>query len=252
MDRPAAGLDDEAPPRPPDVVVDLDFEQSYVAPGVVIAGATNHGSAQVTVSVTTQSGGRITRADGPDSPSALRLPAYDGETPGAAAVMVVRSRGAEDQLAPGTRGFEFGASFDLDDVSSGSESDNGDNLLQRGLFADDAQFKLQVDHGVVSCRVAGAAGEALARSRRQVVRGVWYRADCTRVGRTVRLVVSRLDDQPTVVETVTVAARTGAVRMPASVPLAIGGKVAPDGLITASASDQFNGLIDDVVLRILS
>jgi hypothetical protein len=59
---------------------------------------------------------------------------------------------------PGSRDFEFGAGFSLDTKSTGDHADNGDNLIQRGLFGDKAQYKIQVDKGKVSCRIKGSGG----------------------------------------------------------------------------------------------
>jgi hypothetical protein len=74
-------------------------------------------------------------------------------------------------LDPGDRDFEFGASFRLDEESSGSEADGGDNLLQRGTFASPGQLKLQLDHRVPSCAgSSGPTGRPSWRWRRQSIR----------------------------------------------------------------------------------
>ena len=237
-------------PVSPARVVNLDFEDSYTVPGGVVAAADNGGSAKVAASVVTSDGGRITRARGVASSSALRFPAFSqGPTP--AAVLLLRQKGATDVLSPGEHDFSFGADFNLDPVSSGSATDNGDNLVQRGLSSDAAQYKLQLDHGTPSCRVAGSAGEALAAAPDPVVTGGWYRVSCRRTGDTLVLVVRRLGDSgPESKETTTVQAPTGSVEMPPEVPLSVGGKVSPGGEITVSATDQFNGLVDNVFLEL--
>lgn len=231
-------------------VLDLDFEGSFTAPGAVVGRVESRGSEPVTITVATSAGGRITRARGFDSASALRFPAYSpGPTP--AAVVLVRGTDADDLLSPGERPFLFGADVDLDAVSSGSPTDNGDNVVQRGLSAEDAQYKLQLDHGTPSCRVAGTAGVAFVAAPAPVQRGSWYRLTCRRSADTLTLVVRRLDESgPGAEQTTTVRAPTGSVRMDAGVPVSIGGKVAANGEITTSATDQLNGLVDNVRLEL--
>ena len=63
-----------------------------------------------------------------------------------------------DRLEPGTARFTFGADVKLDAVNDGGDYDNGNNVVQRGRFNDTTQFKLQIDAGKASCRVAGAKG----------------------------------------------------------------------------------------------
>jgi hypothetical protein len=69
----------------------------------------------------------------------------------------VENEGATDVLEARLGDFRFGAAFRLDAVSQGSRADNGDNLVQRGLSGDPAQYKLQLDGRVPACRVQGAA-----------------------------------------------------------------------------------------------
>ncbi len=221
-----------------------------LAPGAVVADVPNAGDGSVRTEITTSAGGRITRGTGPAGEAALRFPAYvaQGQTP--AAVLIVRPQGTPDPLSPGTRPFELGADVNLDPDSSGSATDNGDNVLQRGLFSDPAQYKLQLDHGVASCRIAGASGEALVSGPAPIDRGRWYRLSCRRSGDQVTLTQRPLagggDEQ-----VATVTAPTGRVEFPSGVPLTAGGKVSAAGDVTVSETDQFNGLMDGISLRLL-
>jgi hypothetical protein len=150
-------------------------------------------------------------------------------------------------LSPGDRDFEFGAAFELDPESSGSEADNGDNLLQRGSFNDPGQYKIQLDHGVPSCRVAGDAGVLFVEADEAVDPGAWYSVSCRRAGDEVTLTVTPYADQDDG-ESWRATGPTGTVPF-GDQPLSVGGKVDPSGTPVASA-DQFNGAVDDVFLRI--
>jgi hypothetical protein len=231
-------------------VLDLDFEQTFTPPGAVVARVENTGSSAVVASVVTSGGGRITRARGFDSSSALRFPAYrPGTTP--AAVLLLWDRSGTDRFSPAERPFVFGADVELDEVSSGSPSDNGDNVVQRGLSADTSQYKLQLDRARPSCRVAGSAGVAFVKAPTPIRPGVWYRVSCRRSADTLLLDVRRLGQAgPGAEQTVAVRAPTGSVTMARGVPVSVGGKTAADGKITTSSTDQFNGLVDNVLFEL--
>jgi hypothetical protein len=247
-----AGVNPSARPAPAGSVLDLDFEQSYVAPGAVVASAENGTPVPVRTTISTSAGGRITRTEGADSSSALRFPRYTARTTPAAVLLLWETDG-EDRLSPGDRSFSFGADFSLDAVSSGSPADNGDNLVQRGLSTDAVQYKIQIDRGIASCRIAGTAGEAVLEAKAEVLRGTWYRVECRRRGSSLTLVLEQLGRSgPGSRAKVTATAPTGTVEVAAAVPLAIGGKVAADGTVTASSTDQFNGVIDNVRFALLN
>lgn len=240
------GVHPSARPAPAGSVLDLDFEQSYVAPGAVVASAENRMPVPVRTAIATSAGGRIIRAEGADSSSALRFPRYAAGTT-SAAVLLLWVQGDGDLLSPGDRAFSFGADFRLDAVSSGSPADNGDNLVQRGLSTDATQYKIQIDHGVPSCRIAGTAGEAVLTAEVAVLRDTWYRVTCRRHGSALALVLEQLAGSgPSARSRVTATLPTGPVSMAVGVPLAVGGKVAADGTVTESATDQFNGVVDNV------
>lgn len=181
--------------------------------------------------------------------SALRFPAYAEEDPGLAALRVVA--GAEDDpLSPGTADFRIGVDFRLNAVSQGSAVDNGNNLVQRGLYDDVAQYKLQVDGRRVSCRVKGASGTVEVSGAR-VATGRWFRVACTRRERAVTLRLVRLDTGR--VRQWRASGRTGDVSAEeATVPLSVGAKLYADGSLVDSDSDQFNGRLDNAFLNVAS
>jgi hypothetical protein len=208
----------------------------------------NSGSLDATVKVSTAGGGAIQA--GPDSDGAASgdYPAWDGTSPFQRAAVTVLSNEAGDPLSPGTRDFEFGASFSLDSKSAGGGQDNGDNLIQRGLYGDKAQYKIQVDSGHVSCRVKGSGGASMVRSSIAVTRNAWYSTSCARDGDRLVLKVQRPDGTT---ETKSVVLKAGSVTMKSSsIRLSVGAKVGAGGSVIAGGADQFNGLIDDAYVTI--
>ena len=161
--------------------------------------------------------------------------------------MLVATEASSGALDPGAEAFTFGASFKLDEKSSGSEADNGDNLVQRGTFDSPGQLKIQLDHGVPSCRVKGAEGEAFVKADGPVDPGAWYSVTCERNGSDLELTVKAYDDGAGG-GTWRTTAPTGAIaaRRPAAHDR---GKTGPDGTPVASP-DQFNGSVDDVFFRV--
>lgn len=209
---------------------------------------TNTGSLDATVKVSTAGGGAIQA--GPDSDGAASgdYPAWDGTSPFQRAAVTVLSNQGGDPLSPGTRDFEFGASFTLDTKSTGGHQDNGDNLMQRGLYADKGQYKLQVDGGKVSCRVKGSSHAQILRSSTSVKRNAWYSTSCARDDGKLVLKMTRPDGS---VETKSVRFTAGNVVMKSpSIRLAVGAKVEASGAVMAGGADQFNGLIDDAYVTI--
>lgn len=222
--------------EPAEAALSFDFEADDV-------GAL--GSDGLDVAAVTRDGGILTLESGPDG-RALRFPTYEG-TDARRAVLTVRADD-EEQLEPGTADFTFGADLWLDAVSEGTEFDNGNNVLQRGLFSDGAQFKLQVDRGTASCRVAGEAGEVVVTASEPLRLEQWYRVECSRTGEQVRLLLTALEGDENAVETV-VEGPTGAVLFDAATPLTLGAKTDAAGVVPAS-SDQFNGAMDNVEIVI--
>jgi hypothetical protein len=235
---------DDRPPRPQGSLV-LDFETGPSL-GQTVETVTNEGSDPVDVVVATSGVAQVESVEGPDGSRAVRFPAYTGAAvaPAAALVATADDTGA---LSPLDRDFTFGASFELDEESSGSEADDGDNLVQRGSFGDPGQFKIQLDHGVPSCRIVGDTGEVFVEAGEAVRPGVWYSVSCERDSSEVGLTLTPYDDQDER-ETWRATGSTGTISFEAQ-PLSVGGKVTPQGVPVASA-DQFNGAVDDVFLRI--
>lgn len=233
--------------------LDLDFEGRAASLGAIIPSATNVGTHEVRTSVSTAAGGRIRLEVGSEGGHALRFPAFNGEGDTPSSALLVHALGAEDFLSPRRRDFGFGADFWLDEESSGTLTDNGDNLIQRGLFEDLAQYKLQIDAGVPSCRVAGRRGEAFVRADGPVAREEWHRVECRREGDQVTMTLAvRTDGGWGPVRSWETTASLGGVRMPdRAVPLSIGSKVNTAGDIVTSSTDQFNGVIDNVHFTIL-
>ncbi|WP_309647981.1 hypothetical protein [Nocardioides sp.] len=231
----------------PRVNLFLAFDDSVGVEGSVVPRVENTGTAPVDIELVTQSGGRIVRENGPTE-GAGRFPALDRSK---AAAVVVRSTGPNDALSPGTRTFRFGADFRLDAESDGLPTDNGDNLVQRGLFDGPAQYKLQIDQGYASCRVAGDRGAVLARAPMPVETDQWYRVTCLRQGDSLKLNLLKEDDgEWDSLGPWTASGRIGLVRLARGAPLSIGAKTLAGGEIVRSGPDQFNGAVDNVQFKL--
>jgi hypothetical protein len=242
------GGDEDTPPAhraAPKAPFMLDFE-SMPTVGDEVSTVSNAGSADVKVEVRSTGGASVEAVEGPDGGHAVRFPAYSGAAAAPAAVLVATEQSGH-ALDPGADGFTFGASFQLDEKSSGSEADNGDNLVQRGTFDSPGQLKIQLDHDVPSCRVKGDAGEAFVKADGPVDPGAWYSVTCERKGSDLELTVKAYDDG-TGGGSWHTSAPTGNITMD-DLPLTIGGKTGPDGTPVASP-DQFNGAVDDIFFRV--
>lgn len=227
----------------------LEFED-LAGTGAVGPGATplvSVGERPATVRAATSAGGRVRPAPGPEGEGlAARFPAFDPADP-RTAVLTVALGGEGPGLDPGLRDFAFGVDFALDPESEGSRTDNGNNLVQRGLFVDNAQYKLQVEKGQVSCRIAGDAGEVVVKSVVPIEPGEWYRASCSRLGDIVSLELGPVGGDG---RRVVASGATGSVRMAPDTPLVIGGKASARGEAVRGDSDQFNGRLDNVHLDV--
>lgn len=229
----------------------LDFDGYSAAAGRTTSGASvriaHQGPDAVTAATRTASGGTVASVADGQGGRAVRLPAFGSAARGVVGVTAAPPRGTAHPLDPGTDDFRFGARFALDARSSGGPQDNGDNLVQRGLWGDPGQYKIQVDRKRLSCRVAGTRGEVFVVSPATIEPGRWYTARCVRHADTVTLSVA--SSGATTVET-TRTGRIGAVSSPATTPLAVGGKMTRAGKAVLGDSDQLNGMIDDVVVSI--
>jgi Laminin G domain len=203
------------------------------------------GDTSVDVEVADADGGKAKVVAGPDAalPTAVQFPSYGGLLSYPRAVLSIMPTSG-DAFSPGSSDFRYGAVFRLNDVSSGGDLDNGDNVFQRGLYFDGSQFKLQVDHGYPSCVVRGSEGRVKVRSGSRVTANEWYRATCSRVGSKVSLAVTTYGGGDTVRDDST--GDTGTLSFPASRPASIGGKLTALSDIVLNASDQLNGAVAKV------
>ncbi|MGA8210000.1 MAG: hypothetical protein WB441_06600 [Nocardioidaceae bacterium] len=233
---------------PPGLVLTADG-----TPGMTVTGAGQFrasGATKVSIGVPVLSDGRASLASGPGGalPRAVRFPGYvaSGGYPRAVLRLAPTAGGGLD---PGAADFRFGAVVRLDQTSSGRSDDNGDNVFQRGLWNEGAQFKLELDSARPACAVRGSAGRVVVHSSVWIPRGVWYRLTCTRVQGVVTVEAVRYGSTATPVRT-SVAAPTGTLTFATGRPVAVGGKLTPAGGIDAAASDQFNGEIAQVFAEV--
>jgi hypothetical protein len=227
------------PPPDPQLLLTFDDQEPGSAAGRDIQG---EGSAAAEISLLTLGKQKATFVKGHQGGIALRMPAYSGETGGSFNALRIEP---EEWLSPGLSNFNFGADVRLDALSNGTAIDNGDNVMQRGLYADAAQYKIQVDKHHPSCVVRGADGAVVVKSKVLLNPSKWYRLTCFRADKTVKLTVQDLDgnQQPDVIEK---TGPIGSLDMIGSEPLSVGAKIGDDGEIIGSSTDQFNGWIDNI------
>lgn len=172
--------------------------------------------------------------------------ARDAQPPRAVASALSRPPGP-DPLSPGRSDFRYGATFTKDAQSKGTDVDNGDNLLQRGLASDTYQFKLELDDDRPRCQVKGSEGTLGVRADVEVRAGTWYSVECERHGDALRVTVI-IDPRGT--GNVHTAEKVGPIGEldwdGTQTPIAIGGKLAADKSVIRMATDQFNGLMSRV------
>ncbi len=230
----------------------LPFNQKL---GVAVK-VNNAGASSTVQQVRSENGGGLSfEASYSSGRNALRYPAYDGAASGPRAVLAVTSSGTTDALNPRGRAFTIGADIRLDPANEGSYGDNGNNVLQRGLYDQASQYKIQVDHDQASCRVKGRGGSTILVSSRTIATGSWYQLTCRRINVTgpdrftfaVRSI--RSDGSLGAATTVSSMAATGKLSFPSTTPLSVGGKL-NDDLSIVGASDQFNGKIDNAYFRV--
>ncbi|WP_323791436.1 hypothetical protein [Nocardioides sp.] len=236
----------------------LTFEDT-AGPGSVVPDTSNRGSAATSITVSTRAGGRLVAAVGLDG-VAVRFPGVRLDRPEASqAALLVRpvlAPGDPDPFAPADHDFVFGADILLDAASEGA-SDNGDNVVQRGLYVDDSQFKLQIDHRRPSCRFAGSEGAVVVRADTIAVPGDWYRLACSRTGTELALVMSRWSGGAwSETGRWTEQGDVGALDFAAAkgtevAPVSVGAKADARGDIPRSSGDQFNGAIDNVYVDVM-
>jgi hypothetical protein len=203
------------------------------------------GDAELGVGVVNAHGGSLRVVAGPSDelPRAISFPssADSGVSPRA----VVRlNAGAGGALSPRASGFTFGAVLRASGRPGGDTAHQGDNVFQRGRYADSAMFKLQIDDGRASCVVRGRAGRVMVRSSVSLAAGVWHRVTCSRFGPRLVVQVARYASGE-VIDRSTTSGATGDVAFASSIPASIGGKLRASGRLAAD-TDQFNGDIASV------
>lgn len=228
--------------------------QSSAASGSAIDTASAFGTVGVHVDVVTLDGGVLRVATGTQAKAAFDYPAFTRSSTPPRAVMRVRNSGTADDLAPGRADFTIGADFELDPLSTGSSVDNGDNLIQRGTFGSQSQYKIDADGGKVSCRIKGSSGVVIVKSSARVTDGLWYQTRCSRVGTAVTLDVKEYRrDGTTRRFSDTRRGDTGSLTWAnRRTPLSVGGKLTARGTIVRSSTDQFNGSIGRLIFRTYS
>ncbi|WP_446212764.1 LamG-like jellyroll fold domain-containing protein [Micromonospora sp. IBSANI012] len=170
---------------------------------------------------------RASRPSGTGTSPAIAFPAS-----GSAVIQVPDAA----HLNPGTQDFTIST---LVKVTSGQVT-SGANLMQKGVFADPAQWKLQLDSGKPGCRIAGTgadgAASLLLTADASIADQGWKFVQCKRRGDVLSLIVGA--------ETVKTA--TGATMdITNAAKVNIGAKGA--GLTN---NDQFRGEMDNAVFSI--
>jgi hypothetical protein len=252
--------------------IDLTFDHGASSP------LTNAGAYGDDVEVSLVMAGTKTARtiQGPDG-TGIGLPPFSATAGSPQTVIRISNRdpAGGDRLDPATKDFVFGANFELDQAPTSQEPsdvDDGDNLMQRGLYGDRSQYKIELDTRSPTCTLHGRAGRTGYRGVLDmhtapgfpaggVGSGSWYQVRCARTGpSSAQLTVSQLDQDGSVTHTWTTSDIEPA--MPAGpildltpaepgTPLSVGGKLDDDGdLVTGESLDQFNGQVDDAVLSI--
>jgi hypothetical protein len=251
----ATGCNPELVDATPNDVVRLAFDGAASPDGARVTTATNHGSAPVAVAVASLDAGRVVSASARPGSSgrAVRFPAFDATAPAPRAVLRITNSGSSDRLDPGTAAITFGADFRLDATSASATSDvdDGNNLIQRGLWGDRTQLKLEVDHGRPICRVKGRSGEVSVTAGAAVEAGRWYRLSCRRSGNRVTVTLGSWSSAGAFSSRSWAKDGVTGSLTPASsaVPLSVGGKLNGNGTVNR-ATDQFNGAVDNVVVTV--
>ena len=230
-------------------VVDLTFDAASIDGDRI--SVPNRGQLGVDITVESVNDGTVSLVPGPEQGRSLKFPGLGSTATPPRAILAIRPSDADgnvDSLTPRERPFEFGAQFRLDGESEGRDDDDGNNLVQRGLAADLSQYKIQVDHGHASCRIAGDRGDVVLKSRVEIEPDEWYDVRCSRDGSTVVLRLHELGDTST--DTVRGTGELGAVAPPPDTPLAVGGKATDSGQLVVRKTDQFNGDVHSVFLAI--
>ncbi len=232
-------------------VVNIDFEKAPGPMGAPVGSFAQYRTSAIAVDVVALGGAasKLVYTPGVGGGHAISFPsrAAIGKERVALRILTLTD---PDPLSPGRSDFTFGADIRIDDPSS---ADDGDNVLQRGLFSDTSQYKIQLDDHRPSCRVAGNEGEVTVKATDTLPTGQWYRIRCTREGNKVVLSVGAINEagdapNPTVFSDFRPTGSVAILRT--STPLSVGGKVTATGDVVESNTDQFNGSIDNVFFEV--
>lgn len=206
--------------------------------------------------VTTNSGTVVGVPSFGGSGDAGDYPQYSGAANGPRAVVSMVNTTDTDEMTPLAKRFFFGADINSDAVSTGTKYDNGNNIFQRGLYGDRAQYKLQIDHGYAMCRVKGDKGSIALTSKFLMPAGEWFRVRCYRLvhstGNQLWLEIAPINQDGSlgpVVRSKSGIKWIGRLAFTFDTPVSIGGKLISATQIHAQP-DQFNGLIDNPVLDV--
>jgi hypothetical protein len=246
----------QASPRPQ---VRLTFDNA--APGTDNTSLLNSGTVATTITVVTGGGGKLGSVLGArNSGRAARFPRFSGDADGPKVGVAVQDLDGPHGLNPLSARLEFGADVVLDRGATTMEGsgDDGNNILQRGLGYQPAQFKLEFDTDRPTCSVRGSLGTITARSPVPVAAGVRLRLRCVRPAgaNRVTLTVTRLNANGTPVtwrSTTSSKGTIGSVDFTSApaMPLSVGSKLDDRlAVVQTDTNDQFNGVIDNVVLQI--
>lgn len=186
---------------------------------------------------------------GGDGSRALRFPHY-ALTADAPRMALLLKNGdqaaASTDPTAGDGRLVFGADLKLDRDAGRGPFDNGDNVVQRGLYADPSQYKLQVDKRIPSCTVKSSRARAFVQLPEPMESG-WYRVSCRYEAGTLTVSAAPLEDgQPGAPVTASAAADLGPLVFDPETPVAVGGKIGGNGLLVRSQPDQFNGALDNL------
>lgn len=211
------------------------------------------GTGAFDLQVSTLDGGDLEPSDRAEPGGSWKYPDYQPRGRYPRAVVVARPREGADPLSPGSGQFAYGADVRLAPDSTGRVEDNGNNILQRGLASDESMFKLEIDaNGRPGCSVKGRAGLAIVLAGNPVEPGLWYRIRCELRRDYIRVLVAEyLPSGSTSMTGRAKPGRAGEVAFDGDeVPFSVGGKVARDGSVIKSETDQFNGEIANAYVRI--
>jgi concanavalin A-like lectin/glucanase superfamily protein len=138
-------------------------------------------------------------------------------------------------LNPGTRPLAFGATVLL----ARSQTTKGQNVVQKGYSTTSSQYKLQIDGyaGHPSCVLVGARpGIKIVHSSVSVTDGSWHDVECWRDGGSLSVVVDGVI--------------RGNRRISPNLSVSNGGPLSIGGKGAFRDNDQFQGIIDDVWVRV--